>query len=764
MARRTVSGAEVFYAAAAQFVDRCLRAGTSLFTDGRRIWSKKAFNDLRQHFIDQPLEDKRSFLLKLRQQLTGLEDPSIQLMAELLFIHFLITVTVGARKKRETIQEVLSWMKQPATIPADLREALNHGLANPGTAYNTRRDWQITFLITFGERWISLSDDQRSQLLTDPWQFKEFAFALDVASAFSQRNALLHLVHPEMFDAITSQEHKKMIAARFHEYVYRPTEDVDRQLLQVREKLAPKYGTNLDFYSEGLEPLWRTTAGNWTEFINLARRLFADPNFDEYERTYKLRAYEQFTKARAKVLSGAKDWLDQVGKAFRNTDNNLTSWRVHEAFLEWAQSNSDAALAALEVIWADGPVDTGRIGRFLDRIPATAVSGPGGRLALAALLLATLEPLQYPPYRSTAFEKAYELTDYAAPPKKATEVELYDRAIAFLDQFIEEAGNQGLELRDRLDAQGLVWAITKWTEREPGGMPEPAAVTQPPAREGDLAQLADELLLDKRELETMTRLLMSKLQVVFYGPPGTGKTFVAQRLARQMAGPDGAVELVQFHPSYAYEDFVEGYRPSPDGSGFQLQPGPLKRFAQVARDNPGHYHVFVIDELNRGNVAKVFGELYFLLEYRHQGLNLQYSEERFFLPQNLLIIGTMNTADRSIALVDAALRRRFFFFPFFPDQAPIKGLLRRWLQQRKPELIWVADVVEEANKRLGDRNMAIGPSFFMRQDLDEPWVDVIWKHSILPYIEEQLYGQQDRLREFQLQALRGGGGSATTPP
>ena len=102
----------------------------------------------------------------------------------------------------------------------------------------------------------------------------------------------------------------------------------------------------------------------------------------------------------------------------------------------------------------------------------------------------------------------------------------------------------------------------------------------------------------------------------------------------------------------------------------------------------------------------------------------------------------MNTADRSIALIDAALRRRFFFYPFFPDEKPIKGLLRRWLTKHRPEMAWVANATDEANRRLDNRHTAIGPSYFMRPDLDDDWVTLVWKHSILPYVEEQFFGDR----------------------
>ena len=165
----------------------------------------------------------------------------------------------------------------------------------------------------------------------------------------------------------------------------------------------------------------------------------------------------------------------------------------------------------------------------------------------------------------------------------------------------------------------------------------------------------------------------------------------------------------------------------------------------------------MIDEINRGNLAKVFGELYFLLEYRDSEMDLQYSNqgERISLPENLYIIGTMNTADRSIALVDLALRRRFYFVEFHPDEDPVKSVLRKWLLDKVPEMVWVADVVERANDHLSeDRHAAIGPSYFMKDGLNNDMVVRIWKHSVLPYIEERLYGQQEEVEKFKLDRLQ----------
>ncbi len=285
--------------------------------------------------------------------------------------------------------------------------------------------------------------------------------------------------------------------------------------------------------------------------------------------------------------------------------------------------------------------------------------------------------------------------------------------------------------------------------------------TQP--RGESLQSLADKLYLpDDTFLKEIVSLLEEKRQVIFQGPPGTGKTFVAQALARHLAGSDDRVTLVQFHPSYAYEDFVQGFRPKQLAGGqvgFELRKGPLLEIAEKARDSDKP-HYLIIDEINRGALATVFGELYFLLEYREEKMRLQYSTEgeKFALPKNLFIIGTMNTADRSIAMVDLALRRRFYFVEFHPDKEPVSGVLQQWLEKNADnvgDVGWVPGVVKEANQRLADSDAAIGPSYFMQEGLTEEKVALIWKHSVLPYIAERLFDDRERLADFDLEKLKG---------
>ncbi|MGA5872415.1 DUF4357 domain-containing protein [Streptomyces cinereoruber] len=274
--------------------------------------------------------------------------------------------------------------------------------------------------------------------------------------------------------------------------------------------------------------------------------------------------------------------------------------------------------------------------------------------------------------------------------------------------------------------------------------------------------LAARLLVHRLSwLEEMRELLTDERQLVFYGPPGTGKTYLALQLAEHFGGGPEQVKIVQFHPSYAYEDFFEGFRPVEDPEtrevAFRLTAGPLRELADLAsREGSRHIpHFLIIDEMNRANLAKVFGELYFLLEYRKRSVRLTYSGDDFGLPPNLFVIGTMNTADRSIALVDAAMRRRFAFVELSPRTEPTAGLLDRWLERegkdREP-----ARLLDALNSLVDDPDFAIGPSYLMKPGVyRDGGLDRTWRTKILPLLEEHHYGEGlDVAARYGLDALR----------
>ncbi len=251
------------------------------------------------------------------------------------------------------------------------------------------------------------------------------------------------------------------------------------------------------------------------------------------------------------------------------------------------------------------------------------------------------------------------------------------------------------------------------------------------------------------EIVRWHRALLRKKQAIFYGPPGTGKTFVAMQLANYLTHENGGLsDLVQFHPAYAYEDFMQGLRPTAvDGGGlrYELVAGRFLDFCQRASETNAPC-VLIIDEINRANLARVFGELMYLLEYRDKPIPLAAGGEEFRIPGNVYIIGTMNTADRSIALVDFALRRRFAFLSL----APSIPALRNFHKGRDGESLVerLIKVMVEVNSAINDDNYALGMSFFMVDNLEET-VEDIWRLEIEPYLEEYFFGQADKTAGYR---------------
>jgi MoxR-like ATPase len=255
-------------------------------------------------------------------------------------------------------------------------------------------------------------------------------------------------------------------------------------------------------------------------------------------------------------------------------------------------------------------------------------------------------------------------------------------------------------------------------------------------------------------IESWQRRIRRKMHIVFQGPPGTGKTYVAERLARLLvSGTKGFWEVVQFHPSYAYEDFIQGIRPRilKGSITYELEKGRFLEFCRKAQEVPDESPcVLIIDEMNRAHLSRVFGELMYLLEYRDKEIPLAAGGAMFRIPQNVYIIGTMNTADRSIALVDHALRRRFSFIRLDPNYE----ILTNHLKSRGYPSDSLVLTLKEINRAIDDPNFEIGISYFMRKDqvLKEHLSD-IWLGEIEPYLEEFFYDQLAKVEPFRWRTL-----------
>ena len=266
----------------------------------------------------------------------------------------------------------------------------------------------------------------------------------------------------------------------------------------------------------------------------------------------------------------------------------------------------------------------------------------------------------------------------------------------------------------------------------------------------------DEVYMTEKRYENLVAVLRNKKNIILQGAPGVGKTFAARRLAWSMMGEkdDSRIEFVQFHQNYSYEDFMMGYKPVEDG--FELKYGIFYRFCQKAANQPDKEFFFIIDEINRGNMSKIFGELLMLIEkdYRGTKATLAYNGLSFSVPKNLYIIGMMNTADRSLAMIDYALRRRFSFFEVEPG-FDSEGFIHYQNGLNNETLNELVNKVKDLNREISldkslGKGFCIGHSYFCGRDVcTEEWLHSIVDYDILPMLSEYWFDDANKLQRWE---------------
>lgn len=724
------------YDAALHWAERCLYEDGSCFVYEKNLWDESALEDFQHHFIENPLEDSRSFFEKLEEQVGGSGPRLPQLTAELIWILYLFSMSITPETKREQIKQVWEWSGEELPEPEDVQIAYPNGVGMTGMGFNTYRWKELHYLWEFVHRMKRRSPEARRLLLNSPWDFAVFLDQIDHLGYRQMRNILLHLLFPGEFERTSTSTHRKKIldslSNRLPSPLPAPPVDLtpqaqeDWKLYQIRKALEKELGTSeLDYYEEPLSRMWKW-AGNPGN---------SDHTVAEPEINYAT------TKPKSWVIGCESD--ESLWQEFQDNGIAAIGWD-YLGDLRSFESREQMRLAMVEEQGNEAKFsnDTLANWQFSREIKeGDHIYVKKGRQRIVGYGQIT-SPYQFDPNR-TRYQHTIGV-DWIS----TQEVDLPENRMVGTKTLTEVTTSRWLrEYLESFYEEGI----------------DPGPANPPYTREDALA----DLFMSEEQFDSILTLLKRKKNIILQGPPGVGKTFVARRLAYALMGEKNKVRapMIQFHQSYAYEDFIQGYRPDGKG-GFALKNGTFYELCKEAREDSDRDYFLIIDEINRGNLSKIFGELMMLIEHDKRGpefgLQLTYSSDDFHVPPNLHLIGTMNTADRSLSMVDYALRRRFSFIdliaeldsPNFEALLKDRGAVPDLISKIRTRIASLNEIIHKDSRNLG-KGYCIGHSFFCpvaETTANEDWYRAVIEFEIAPLLRE--YWMDDEAKaEVEIERL-----------
>ena len=592
MSRLTRTGA--ILEAAEQWKQRCLLDGRSLFGE-ERLWTREHFEELKTHFVERPDDGNRSFEEKLHDQLENATPQAKRLWAEITWAYWLMVGSVKGVTKLDRIRKIWEW--SDVALPDDhwaLGGVLDEGTATPGPAYLIQQWREFAFIVTLMLAWFDLTRAKRESLLSDAWDLANWVDSEMGAQRRQFRHALLYLLCPEEFEPTMATDHKKKIINGFREKTG-TTLDVerldltglDKAVLKTRRRLEIDHPDDeIDFYDHQFRRVWLDDLATSPHEIDRG-----GPDDETWCR-------ERFGMSDIWAIApgeGARLWNEflELGIAAIGWDDlgDLSEYgsreAIHQALIEnsHGQNPTMASLGTWEFahVMKKGDVVLAKRGRNVILGWGT-VTGDYSHQA---------ERAEFQNVRTVDWHTCVSPITLSDPftTKTLTRFTPYKEWLRDVFELIDgESIGPGIP--------------TKAGEIEPY----------------DFATALDGLFLDDTQFRRILDSISLRKNLILQGPPGVGKTFIARRIAWCLMGnkDQESIEMVQFHQSYAYEDFVQGWRPTKQG-GFTLRNGVFFEFCERAENSADKKFVFIIDEINRGNLSRIFGELLMLIEADKRG-------------------------------------------------------------------------------------------------------------------------------------------------
>lgn len=703
---------------AGEVISHLLGDGRSVIDPSVVIWTAHAAENLRARVEDNPIVGtEQGQWEKLDLQLAGADRAVVLLAAEIVFLreHALLPALPTTRRKH--VDGVLSHLDVPAQIPERMSTWLSRPQKTagfvPGQRYNGELWRHVIWVTTFVVHWHAQSEADREAARSDPWELQRLMLASGEDRS-EIRSTFQFLARPDAFEPISSSAKKAEIRAELADRIGGATGDdpasIDHDLFSIRAALAPALKGAFDFWTPGVRELWDASWVVAPQLTEPRRR-----HYWLYSPGKQASEWEEFSESG--IMAIGWDELD-----------DLATYPTREAIRQALDpdDNGGSMKNAVLAVW-----------QFQNEIAVgDIVYAKRGRREIVGRGEVVSEPRYEPGRASFRHVRAVRWTHRGAfehpgdtPTKTLTDITSYHDYVEQLEALVT------------------------------GEVEVDASAPTTPLPRYDRTDFLSEVYLTEDRYERLHSLVTRKKNVILAGPPGVGKTFAAKRLAYSIMGvkDPSRVQMVQFHQSYSYEDFMMGYRPTETG-GFTLTEGPFYRFCEEARaDDEERPYFFIVDEINRGNISKVFGELLMLIEAdkRGQELRLLYKNETFSVPRNVHILGMMNTADRSLAVLDYALRRRFGFFEIGPgfDSA---GFMQWRQDARIPALDRLVGVVVELNAAIADdpalgHGFAIGHSFLSRPSDEVPadaWLTSVVEDELVPLLGEYWFDEPSTAQEW----------------